>query len=205
MTEPQSSSGSDQSSSGDGSTPSFEPPSYGTEPPSYASEQPPTYAPYNPEQPHTAPPQPDPYGAPPPPFDPYGTQPPPNYGPPPTYGAPADYGMPPPAGFPPPAAGYGPPPQYGGNNPYPQPGAPYGVDAYGRPLSDKSKLTAGLLQIFLGGFGVGRFYLGYTTIGVLQLVVTLVTCGLGSIWGLVDGILVLVDKVPDAQGRTLRD
>ena len=41
------------------------------------------------------------------------------------------------------------------------PPAYYGVDAYGRPLSDKSKLTAGLLQIFLGGFGVGRFYLWF--------------------------------------------
>ena len=84
--------------------------------------------------------------------------------------------------------------------------APYwGVDAYGRPLSDKSKLTAGLLQIFLGGFGVGRFYLGYTNIGVLQLVVTIVTCGIGSIWGLIDGILILIGNVPDPEGRTLRD
>ena len=96
------------------------------------------------------------------------------------------------------------PPQPGG---YPgvNPALPYGVDAYGRPLSDKSKLTAGLLGIFLGGFGVGRFYLGYTTIGVLQLVVTLVTCGIGSIWGLVDGIMILVGNVPDPEGRTLRD
>ena len=71
------------------------------------------------------------------------------------------------------------PPPYAGNNPYPQPGAPFGVDAYGRPLSDKSKLVAGLLQLFLGGFGVGRFYLGYTNLGIAQIVVTLVTCGLG--------------------------
>ena len=97
------------------------------------------------------------------------------------------------------------PPPYPGNNPYPQPGAPFGVDAYGRPLSDKSKLTAGLLQLFLGGFGVGRFYLGYTNIGIAQICVTLVTCGLGNIWGLIDAIMMLTDKVPDAQGRTLRD
>ena len=79
------------------------------------------------------------------------------------------------------------------------------MDAYGRPLSDKSKLTAGLLQIFLGGFGVGRFYLGYTTIGVLQIVVTIVTCGVGSIWGLIDGIMILIGNVPDPQGRMLRE
>ncbi len=84
-------------------------------------------------------------------------------------------------------------------------GAPYGLDAYGRPLSDKSKLTAGLLQIFLGGFGIGRFYLGYTSIGILQIVVTWLTCGLGGIWPLIDGIMIITGKVPDAQGRTLSE
>jgi hypothetical protein len=87
--------------------------------------------------------------------------------------------------------------------------APYGdgrseVDAYGRPLSDKSKLVAGLLQLFLGGFGIGRFYLGYTNIGVTQIVVTILTCGIGSIWGLIDAILIISGNVPDADGRTLR-
>ncbi|MBV8964559.1 MAG: TM2 domain-containing protein [Mycobacteriaceae bacterium] len=110
--------------------------------------------------------------------------------PPPYQGQPAPY--PPPGG---PPAGY----------PGAQPGALWGVDPYGRPLSDKSKLTAGLLQIFLGGFGVGRFYLGYTNIGVLQLVVTIVTCGIGSIWGLIDGIMILIGNVPDPEGRPLRD
>jgi TM2 domain-containing membrane protein YozV len=108
--------------------------------------------------------------------------------------------------YPPPYQGqpaqYGPPP---GTYPGAYPGAYYGVDQYGRPLSDKSKLTAGLLGIFVGGFGVGRFYLGYTNIGVLQLVVTILTCGIGSIWGLIDGIMILVGNVPDAEGRTLRD
>ena len=47
--------------------------------------------------------------------------------------------------------------------------AAYGLDAYGRPLSDKSKLVAGLPQIFLPSFGVGRFYLGYTNIGILHI------------------------------------
>ena len=119
--------------------------------------------------------------------------------PPGPYGAPAGPYPPPYQG---PSAGYaGQPVGYPGG----YPAAYYGVDAYGRPLSDKSKLTAGLLQIFLGSLGVGRFYLGYTTIGILQIVVTIGTCGFGSIWGLIDGIIILVGNVPDAQGRTLRD
>jgi TM2 domain/Protein of unknown function (DUF2510) len=84
-------------------------------------------------------------------------------------------------------------------------GVNYGVDAYGRPLSDKSKLVAGLLQILIGGLGIGRFYLGYTTIGILQIVATVLTCGVGALWCLIDGIMILMGNVPDAQGRTLRD
>ena len=76
-----------------------------------------------------------------------------------------------------------------------------------RPPDAKSKLVAGLLGIFLGGFGVHRFYLGYTQIGVIQIVVTIVTCGLGSLWGLVEGILILTGSgiKEDAQGRPLVD
>lgn len=72
-------------------------------------------------------------------------------------------------------------------------------------VSDKSKIVAGILQILLGGLGIGRFYMGHTKIGVLQLVVTLVTCGLGGIWGIVDGVLILVKGGVDGQGRPLRD
>ncbi|NES16518.1 TM2 domain-containing protein [Micromonospora sp. PPF5-17] len=76
---------------------------------------------------------------------------------------------------------------------------------YPQGVSDKSKVVAGILQILLGGFGVGRFYMGDTKTGVIQLVVTIVTCGLGGIWGLIDGILILVNGGVDGQGRPLRD
>ena len=72
----------------------------------------------------------------------------------------------------------------------------------------KSKIVAGLLGIFLGGFGVHRFYLGYTKIGVIQIIVTVFTCGIGSLWGFVEGILYLVGSggyTTDVTGRPLRD
>ncbi|GAA3829608.1 TM2 domain-containing protein [Nocardioides panacisoli] len=128
---------------------------------------------------------PPPYGDQQPGYQPYNQQQQPgSYPPVPGTGAPG-YGAPPP--------GFGPP------------GAPYGVHPVsGIPYSDKQKMVAGLLQIFLGGFGVGRFYIGDTQTGVLQIVVTVFTCGIGSIWGLIDGIMMLTGEPNDAQGRPLR-
>ena len=138
---------------------------------------------------------------PPPPSDSNPPYPPP-YGSDPSLPPPVgEYGSPPPP--PPPYGGYAPPPQYGGY-PAPYPGQ-FGVDPWGRPLSDKSKMVAGLLQIFLGTFGIGRFYLGYNGIAVAQLAVSLLTCGIGAIWPLVDGILILLGKVQDPSGRPLRE
>ncbi|HJB27012.1 MAG TPA: TM2 domain-containing protein, partial [Firmicutes bacterium] len=74
--------------------------------------------------------------------------------------------------------------------PYGQP--PYGQPPYGQP--QKSKLVAGLLGIFLGGFGVHNFYLGFTTRAVIQIVVSLVTCGIGAWWGIIEGILILCGR-----------
>ncbi|WP_338698843.1 TM2 domain-containing protein [Streptomyces sp. Q6] len=93
------------------------------------------------------------------------------------------------------------------SQPYPgaTPEAPFGHDPQGRPYSDKQKLVAGLLGIFLGSFGVGRFYVGDTKTGVWQLVVSVLTCGIGGIWGFIDGILFLTSNDrTDAQGRPLR-
>src|SRR5690606_15109604 len=81
------------------------------------------------------------------------------------------------------------------------PNAPYGYDPYGRPLSDKSKIVAGVLQLFLGSFGIGRFYVGSVGVGIAPLL----TCGGLGIWALIDGLMYLVSTArTDAQGRSLR-
>lgn len=68
------------------------------------------------------------------------------------------------------------------------------------PYTPRSRVTAGLLQIFLGGFGIGRFYLGYTGIAIGQLF-TFPIFFLGGIWGFIDGILILCGQVThDANG-----
>jgi TM2 domain-containing membrane protein YozV len=66
-----------------------------------------------------------------------------------------------------------------------------------RAMGADKKIVAGICGILLGGFGVHKFILGYTTEGIIQLVITLVTCGAGSIIGLVEGIIYLTKSDED--------
>jgi TM2 domain-containing membrane protein YozV len=141
--------------------------------------------------------------------------------PPPGYGAPQNPQMPPP-GYPP-QPGY--PYQMPGYAAYPgypgyavDPHAPFGRDpATGVPLSDKSAVTAGLLQLFFGVFGVGRFYIDSTQIAVAQLCLGLFGtifgffCLIGlpvllgvAVWAIVDAIMMFSGDVKDKYGRKLR-
>lgn len=117
----------------------------------------------------------------------------------------------------PPTGGYTPPPGYPPI--YGDPSAPYGRDPVsGQPYSDKSKVTAGLLQLIglVGIFGIGRIYTGQVGLGIAQLiiglvlasVVSLLTCGLGYlalvIWTIVDAAVILTGRARDPMGRLLR-
>lgn len=115
--------------------------------------------------------------------------------------------------YPPPGPPYGTP--YG--QPYLDPSAPFGRDPYtGQPMSDKSKVAAGLLQIFLGSLGVGRFYTGHTAIAVWMLVLTVVgwvtaiflvgflLIAAAGIWSFVDGVILLATDSTDSRGLKLR-
>jgi TM2 domain-containing membrane protein YozV len=62
-----------------------------------------------------------------------------------------------------------------------------------RPVQqDNKKIAAGLLAILLAPFGIHKFLLGYTTEGIIWLVISLFTCGVvTSILGLIEGIIYL--------------
>lgn len=73
-------------------------------------------------------------------------------------------------------------------------------------VEQKSKIVAGLLGIFLGAYGIHQFYLGNSKKGVIQLLVTFVTCGIGSLWGFIEGIMILCGSInTDANGVPLKD
>lgn len=71
--------------------------------------------------------------------------------------------------------------------------------------SDKSRLAAGLLGILLGWIGVHRFYLGNIGIGIIQIIVTFITFGIGGLWGFIEGIIIIAGgNWRDAQGKPLK-
>lgn len=55
------------------------------------------------------------------------------------------------------------------------------------------KVAAGVCGILLGCLGIHEFILGFTTPGVIMLLVTILTCGVGGfvMWiiGLIEGII----------------
>jgi TM2 domain-containing membrane protein YozV len=131
---------------------------------------------------------------------------------PPGYGYPNPTVPPPPSGYPV-HPGY-PPPGYGYGS---DPEAPYGRDPEtGKPLSDKSAVAAGCLQLFVGMFGVGRFYIGSVGIGGVQLALTFIGIALSivligffilagvAIWAFIDAIMMFTGSVTDSKGRKLR-
>ena len=67
-------------------------------------------------------------------------------------------------------------------------------------FSDKEYLVALLFSIFLGYFGVDRFYLGNVGIGIGKLL-TLGGCG---IWYLIDIILIATRSSNDSAGLPLK-
>ena len=85
--------------------------------------------------------------------------------------------------------------------------------------SDKSKIAAGLLALFLGAFGVYDFYIGDSKQGIKRIIITLLAfipfllpfiALVNIIWNIVIGIQVLTSRTgskwhKDAQGLELRD
>ena len=66
-----------------------------------------------------------------------------------------------------------------------------------KQLGADKKIIAGILGILVGGFGVHKFVLGYTTEGIIQLVLGLITCGAAGIIGIIEGVIYLTKSDED--------
>jgi hypothetical protein len=90
-------------------------------------------------------------------------------------------------------------------------------------LSERSSAIAGLLQIFLGWFGAGRFYTGHVAMALAQMgivwgvmfagfcagvgleIIPLPFMLTGCLWPFIDGVVLLHGGQRDRHGRFLRD
>lgn len=63
--------------------------------------------------------------------------------------------------------------------------------------SDNKKVLAGILAILLGYLGIHKFVLGYTKEGIIQLIASVVTCGIASIIPFIEGIIYLTKSDDD--------
>ena len=97
-----------------------------------------------------------------------------------------------------------------GQQAYGQPG--YAQPAYGQPVvagAPKQWIVALILGFFFGGFGVHNFYLGYTSKGIIQLILTIIVIGapITAVWVLIELIMILMRSGSygyDAQGQPLQ-
>lgn len=64
-----------------------------------------------------------------------------------------------------------------------------------KPAGADKKIAAGICGILIGALGIHKFILGYTTAGVIMILVTVLTLGFGGfvmgIIGLIEGIIYL--------------
>lgn len=56
---------------------------------------------------------------------------------------------------------------------------------------DSKRIVAGVLGIVIGGLGIHRFILDDVKGGLLRILITVATCGFGSLIGFIEGIIYL--------------
>ncbi|BDU23995.1 MULTISPECIES: TM2 domain-containing protein [unclassified Flavobacterium] len=66
-----------------------------------------------------------------------------------------------------------------------------------QPRQENKKVLAGIMGIIFGYLGIHKFILGYTQEGIIQIVISVVTCGVGGIIGFIEGIIYLTKSDED--------
>ncbi len=61
----------------------------------------------------------------------------------------------------------------------------------------EKKIVCGIFGILMGSLGIHKFILGYTKEGIIQIVISICTCGVGGIIGFIEGIIYLTKSDED--------
>ena len=62
---------------------------------------------------------------------------------------------------------------------------------------ESKRILCGVLGILLGSLAIHKFILGYTKEGIIQIIISVVTCGFGGLIGLIEGIIYLTKSDAD--------
>ena len=57
--------------------------------------------------------------------------------------------------------------------------------------ASNKKVLCGVMALILGQLGVHKFILGYVGAGILQIIISILTCGIGAIIPVIEGIVYL--------------
>lgn len=77
----------------------------------------------------------------------------------------------------------------------------FGREAEKIVAGENKKLVAGIVAILIGSLGIHKFILGYTKEGIIQIIISVVTCGIAGIIPFIEGIIYLT-KSDDEFYRT---
>jgi len=60
-----------------------------------------------------------------------------------------------------------------------------------KSIEESKRVLAGVLAILLGSLGIHKFVLGYTKAGIIQIIISIVSCGILTIIPFIEGIIYL--------------
>lgn len=61
----------------------------------------------------------------------------------------------------------------------------------------EKKILCGIFGILLGTLAIHKFILGYTKEGIIQIIISICTCGIGGLIGFIEGIIYLTKSDED--------
>lgn len=70
-------------------------------------------------------------------------------------------------------------------------------ETWNQPKQENKKIVAGVCALLIGGIGVHKFILGYSKEGIIQIILSIVSCGILGIIPFIEGIIYLTKSDED--------
>lgn len=70
-------------------------------------------------------------------------------------------------------------------------------ETWNQPKQENKKIVAGVCALLIGSIGVHKFILGYSKEGIIQIILSVVSCGILGIIPFIEGIIYLTKSDED--------